>query len=106
MSSKPVFVNAGGAIGHAGPLAAFYAAALETGEDDDQIAVGKLLAAQPTSADLDVEGTIFRTKLGDLAKKPDETTREGPAFLHFPGMSSDEKQRELEHVLQSYSPKN
>ena len=83
-------------MGQAGALAAFYAAALATGDFDDQRALGKVLAADPTKADLDVEGRVFRTKVAAAAaKQPDEGTPTGsggPAFLHFPGMKGREEE--------------
>lgn len=98
-----VFLNGGAVMGKAGALAAFYAAALATGDTDDQRALGKVLAADPTKADLDVEGKVFRTKVTVLAAKlPDEGSESsGPAFLHFPGMKGREE--ELLKRMREYS---
>ena len=100
-----VFLNGGAVMGQAGALAAFYAAALATGDSDDQRALGKVLAADPTKADLDVEGRVFRTKVAAAAaKQPDEGTPTGsggPAFLHFPGMKG--KDEELLRRMREYS---
>ena len=104
-ASKPVFLNAGGVMGRAGPLAALYAAALAlaaAGEEDDQRALGRVIAAQPRSVDLDVEGTVFRTKLDPRGRQPDEGRPTGPAFLHFPAMYSDEEQKELLRLVGQY----
>jgi hypothetical protein len=107
--TSPVFLNGGAVMGRAGPLAALYAAALQTGDSDDQRALGKLLAApspQGSGAapqvDLDVEGRVFRTKVAAAAAKAaDEGSATGPAFLHFPGMYG--KEAELLQRMRQYS---
>lgn len=106
--SESVFLNGGAVMGRAGPLAVLYAAALQTGDSDDQRALGKLLAAaspQGSGAalqvDLDVEGRVFRTKVAAAAAKAaDEGSATGPAFLHFPGMYG--KEAELLQRMREY----
>jgi hypothetical protein len=92
-------------MGRAGALAALYTAALAlaaAGEEDDQRALGRVIAAQPRSVDLDVEGTLFRTKLEPRGRQPDEGSPAGPAFLHFPAMYSEEEQNELLRLMAQY----
>jgi GR25 family glycosyltransferase involved in LPS biosynthesis len=103
--TSPVFLNGGAVMGRAGALASLYAAALETGDIDDQRALGKLLAASSTNAateiDLDVEGSVFRTKVATAASKMvDEGSPAGPALLHFPGMYG--KEAELLQRMSQY----
>ncbi len=101
--SLPVFLNGGAVMGRAGALAALYRDALATGDSDDQRALGKVLAANPSRADIDVEGAVFRTKLGDRSRAADEGTAAGPAFLHFPGMYGADKQDALLAVMKPYA---
>lgn len=100
--STPVFLNAGAVIGQAGALAALYQDALATGDTDDQRALGKVLATNPGRADLDVEGAVFRTKLGERAKAAEEGTPTGPAFLHFPGVAAGPAKEET--LLRLFDP--
>jgi hypothetical protein len=82
---------------------------LETGDSDDQRALGKLLAASSSQGsraalqvDLDVEGSVFRTKVAAAAAKAaEEGSTAGPAFLHFPGMYG--KEAELLQRMRQYS---
>jgi hypothetical protein len=111
MHTAAVFLNGGAVMGRAGPLAAFYAAALKTGDSDDQRALGKLLAAPASSpaakaalqVDLDVESNVFRTKVADVSNKmPNEGSPAGPAFLHFPGMYA--RENEMLDKMKQYIP--
>ena len=102
-ADAPVFLNGGAVMGRAGPLAAFYAAALATGDFDDQRALGKILTTSEAGkgVDLDVEGSVFRTKVAAAAAKAaDEGSPTGPAFLHFPGMYG--KEGELLQRMRQY----
>lgn len=108
-ATSPVFLNGGAVMGRAGALASLYAAALQTEDIDDQRALGKLLAVSTSKAateiDLDVEGSVFRTKVAAASgKMADEGSLAGPAFLHFPGMHG--KEAELLQRMAQYSHDN
>lgn len=90
VSEKPVFLNAGMLMGRVGALEKMYNGMLALNIEDDQVAAGTYILQHMDDIDLDIEESIFRNKPGDKSDiyLDDEGKPHGPAFLHFPGNSS------------------
>jgi hypothetical protein len=95
VSPEPVFFNAGFMMGPTGGLLDLLKGMRASGNFDDQLAAGSYIAKNPDKVDVDLEEKIVRNKIKNRDKLPDEGTPEGPGFLHYPGMRSDEDKLKL-----------
>ena len=52
--------------------------------------------------DIDFEENLFRNRFRELEKRPDEDGVNGPGFLHFHAMKSDQQQAEILNLYEAY----
>jgi hypothetical protein len=95
-ANEPTFLNTGFLLGPVGEIRKLYKGILDTEYVvDDQYTAGEYIKGHFDMIDLDLEEQFIRNKIRDLNKRPDEGTKEGPAFVHFPGQREEEKQQAL-----------
>jgi len=97
---RPAFTNNGTIMGTADGLEFLFLEILKTGIQDDQVAAGHVIVANLDKFDIDYEEQLFRNRFRHLEKRGDENGRDGPAFLHFHAMKSEEEQAD---ILQRYA---
>lgn len=107
-AKEPTFMNTGFLVGPVGEIRSLYKGILETPYViDDQYTAGEYVQKHFDKIDLDLEEQFIRTKISVLDKKPDEGTKEGPVFLHFPGHRDDQQQATLlTRYAEQYGVKN
>jgi len=76
---------------------------IASGNFDDQLAAGAYIVQNLDKIDIDLEEKLVRNKIENRDKLPDEGTPEGPGFLHFPGMRSDEQKKVLLEKYKQYA---
>ena len=103
-SPTPVFVNSGFIMGPAIELQAMFQSMVDSGDDDDQLAVINYLDKFPDRIDLDIEEALARNKIKPRTRLPDEDGEKGPGFVHFPGTRLEgEVKNKLEKYYTQYS---
>ena len=104
LSPTPVFLNSGMTLGPAAELEAMLTEMVASGEPDDQLAAGDYLIRHMDLVDLDVEERVFRNKIQNLTKLPDEglSSSQGPALIHFPGQRSEAQQKRIVELYKAY----
>ena len=95
IAPEPVFANAGFCMGPAKALQDLFNGMLASGNFDDQLAAGHYIVHNLDKVDIDIEEKLVRNKIKNRDKLPDEGTAEGPAFLHYPGMRSEDDKKKL-----------
>ena len=80
------FVNGGVLVGRADALAQLYGEALESGQEDDQLALSAYANAHPERVALDVRRELVWNRSFRRQAPP----RAAPVFLHFPGSGRGE----------------
>jgi hypothetical protein len=95
LSPEAVFANAGFIMGTTEGLLDLLKGMRASGNLDDQLAAGHYIANNPDKVDIDLEEKLVRNKISNRDKLPDEGTPEGPGFLHYPGMRSEEDKQKL-----------
>ena len=99
---QPVFTNNGTIMGTAEGLEFLFTEILKTGIPDDQVAAGHVIAANLDRFDIDYEENLFRNRFRHLEKRPDENGVDGPGFLHFHAMKTDQQQADILERYKSY----
>jgi hypothetical protein len=100
--TRPVFTNNGTIMGTADGLEFLFTEIIKTGIQDDQVAAGHVIIENLDAFDIDFQEKFFRNRFRELEKLPDEGMEEGPGFLHFHAMKSDEQQAEVLRRFQAY----
>ena len=95
ISPESVFPNAGFFMGTAQALIDLLKGMIASGNTDDQLAAGAYIVKNLDKVDIDIEESLVRNKIKNREKLPDEGTPEGPGFLHYPGMRSDNQKQQL-----------
>lgn len=101
-SKTPAFTNNGTILGTADGLEFLFSEIIKTGISDDQLAAGKVITENFDRFDIDFEEVFFRNKFRNLEKRPDEDGIDGPGFLHFHAMRTDEQQNEVLRRFENY----
>jgi len=99
---RPAFTNNGTIMGTAEGLEFLFTEILKTGIPDDQVAAGHVIAANFDKFDIDFEENLFRNRFRHLEKRDDENGVDGPGFLHFHAMKTDQQQAEVLERFKSY----
>jgi hypothetical protein len=89
-SDEPVFLNSGLIAGKASAMLALVEGMMKAPMEDDQLAACHYVLANLKDVDLDVEERLFRNKLTNRGRLPDEGKPEGPAVLHWLGSGAKE----------------
>ena len=105
-SETPVFANSGFIMGPAENILEMLEGMIATGNFDDQLAAGAYLIKNQDKIDIDLEQLMMRNKLPSRDKFPDEDGTKGPAFLHYPGMRSEEDKETLLKKYKEFHPEN
>ena len=103
--SNPTVLNSGMIMGPAADMEAMLTEMIASGEPDDQLAAGDYFINHMDKVDLDVEEKVFRNKIMNHAKLPDEDAShlQGPAFIHFPGQRSEAQQKHISELYKAYN---
>jgi hypothetical protein len=99
---RPAFTNNGTIMGTAEGLEFLFTEILKTGIQDDQVAAGHVIVANLDRFDIDFEENLFRNRFRHLEKRDDENGVDGPGFLHFHAMKTDEQQADILERYKSY----
>ena len=102
-SDEPVFLNSGLIAGKAAAMLALVEGMLAAPMDDDQLAACHYTLAHLKDVDLDVEEKLFRNKLTNRSRQPDEGKPEGPAVLHWLGSGFKDNLLEFYNEFPEYS---
>lgn len=100
--NQPAFTNNGTIMGTADGLEFLFTEILNTGIQDDQVAAGHVIVANLDKFDIDFEENLFRNRFRELEKRADEDGVNGPGFLHFHAMKSDQQQAEILNLYEAY----
>jgi hypothetical protein len=90
-------------MGPAKALQDLFNGMLASGNFDDQLAAGHYIVHNLDKVDIDIEEKLVRNKIKNRDKLPDEGTAEGPAFLHYPGMRSEDDKKKLLEKYKEFS---
>ena len=101
-SQKPAFTNNGTIMGTADGLEFLFTEIIRTEIPDDQLAAGSVIVNNFDRFDIDFEENFFRNKFRVLEKRSDEDGINGPGFIHFHAMRTDEQQREVLNRYANY----
>lgn len=102
-SDEPVFLNSGLIMGKAAQMKELIDGMLNAPIADDQLAACHYVLSHLKDIDLDVEERLFRNKLNNKARLPDEGKPEGPAVLHFLGSGSKENLLDVYKAYPEYA---